>query len=117
MREALEIYRELGDVKGQASVLWGLSTARIIDHDYATAEVLLREALALYRKAGDSFGIGWALHMLGLLAATLGNAESAAVDLAAAGPGEGVHAAQVTRQSRPLDAPVQPLPHRLEGEL
>ncbi len=81
MREALEIYRELGDLKGQASVLWGLSTARIVNLDYEAAELSLREALVLYRAVGDSFGIGWTLHMLGLVAGTIGSAESAAVDL------------------------------------
>lgn len=84
MEEALLIYRELGDVHGQASVLWGLSMPLIVDHEYEAANASLREALVLYRKADDRFGIGWALHMLGMVSVTQGQPAEAAVHLAEA---------------------------------
>jgi tetratricopeptide (TPR) repeat protein len=71
MNQALEIYRELGDLAGQAAVLWGASTPLIAQGRYDEATASLEEALRLYRQIDDRFGTAWAEYMLGLIAITL----------------------------------------------
>jgi tetratricopeptide (TPR) repeat protein len=66
------LYRELGDVGGQAAVLWGISAPLITEHHYDEARQSLEDALALYRTVGDAFGIGWSLYMMGMIDATIG---------------------------------------------
>lgn len=78
MREALELFRELGDGGGVARSLWGLGNAAYFEGAYATAVPLLQEAEELFRKADDRFGLAWCLHTLGLTANKLNDWERAA---------------------------------------
>jgi hypothetical protein len=68
MREALALFRELGDVRGQASALWGLAIASVVARDYPASKEQLLEGLKLYEQIDDGFGIAWSHHMLGLVA-------------------------------------------------
>jgi predicted ATPase/class 3 adenylate cyclase len=77
MEEALGLYRDLGDLRGQASALWGLSTSSIVHRDYDAAIAQLNEGLKLYEQIGDGFGSGWSHHMLGLIEITRKNLDPA----------------------------------------
>jgi predicted ATPase/class 3 adenylate cyclase len=66
MREALELYRELGDEAGIARSLWALSMSVAADGDVATAMTYAEESLEMSRRRGDRFQAGWAAHMVGL---------------------------------------------------
>jgi tetratricopeptide (TPR) repeat protein len=66
LEEALAIYRELGDVGGEANILWGLGSVSFFTANANVAEGWYREALELHRKAGNRSMEAWSLHMLGL---------------------------------------------------
>jgi predicted ATPase/class 3 adenylate cyclase len=70
MEQALRMYRELGDIGGQAAVLWGIASPLVAELRYGEAINSLEQALLLYRQVDDSFGIGWAQYMLGQIAIT-----------------------------------------------
>jgi predicted ATPase/class 3 adenylate cyclase len=63
--EALALFREIGDVRGQANVLWGIGNRHyfLLTGDVGEAEFL--EALELFRQVGDVTMEAWSLHMLG----------------------------------------------------
>jgi predicted ATPase/class 3 adenylate cyclase len=69
MEEALDIYRQLGDMGGQGNLLWGLGSFHYFTADAATAETWYRRSLDLHRAAGDRTMEAWSLHMLTLSAA------------------------------------------------
>ncbi len=77
VEEALELYRELGDLRGQAGGVWALAMAASFGGDLMTGRRLLSESLQLNESLGDRFGSGWALHFLGLIEATEGNLDEA----------------------------------------
>jgi predicted ATPase/class 3 adenylate cyclase len=64
-QEALELYREIGDLRGQANVLWGMGDNEYFAGAADAGEARFREALALFRQVGDVTMEAWALHMLG----------------------------------------------------
>jgi predicted ATPase/class 3 adenylate cyclase len=79
LQEALAIYRELGDERGEANVLWGLGNRRYFENVIDPDSPDLRLALVKFRKVGDRTMEGWTLHMLGsalLRAGQLGEARS-----------------------------------------
>jgi tetratricopeptide (TPR) repeat protein len=61
----LEIYRELGDVRGEAHCLDTLGTILCLMDDYEVGRPLVLESLRLYRTLGDQRGIATALLDLG----------------------------------------------------
>ncbi|MBI2776151.1 MAG: tetratricopeptide repeat protein [Chloroflexi bacterium] len=63
--EALALFREVGDVRGQANVLWGMGNRRYFSLTPDSGEDQFREALALFRSVGDVTMEAWSLHMLG----------------------------------------------------
>jgi predicted ATPase/class 3 adenylate cyclase len=65
--ESLALFRELGDERGEAAVLWALSIADYGTNDLDAARTHVEEALVLYRKFDDLFGLGWAYHLRGLV--------------------------------------------------
>jgi predicted ATPase/Tfp pilus assembly protein PilF len=71
--ESLEIYRELGDWQGMASMLIKLGNAAMEAGDYGQASDCLQEALSLWRELDDQHGIARALISLGFTAMRLGN--------------------------------------------
>ncbi|HET8569395.1 MAG TPA: adenylate/guanylate cyclase domain-containing protein [Candidatus Limnocylindria bacterium] len=67
LTEALGIYRRLGDERGIANVLFGLvNLAPDSREEVDAAGENAREAVALNRRLGDPFALGWSLHMRGL---------------------------------------------------
>jgi tetratricopeptide (TPR) repeat protein len=66
-REALEIFRELGDTAGEAKCLWALSWSALQRMDVQQAREYLVAAERAFRELGDVFGLGWALHSIGIL--------------------------------------------------
>jgi predicted ATPase/class 3 adenylate cyclase len=64
--EALTIYRELGDIGGEANLLWALGSVYFFTANADVAEGWYRQALELHRKAGNRSMEAWSLHMLGL---------------------------------------------------
>ncbi|HSD84004.1 MAG TPA: tetratricopeptide repeat protein, partial [Anaerolineae bacterium] len=65
---SLEIYRELGDVQGEAHCLDTLGTIACLMDEYEVGRPLVLESLRLYRTLGDQEGIITALLDLGGLA-------------------------------------------------
>jgi tetratricopeptide (TPR) repeat protein len=63
--EALALFRELGDLRGQANVLWGIGNREyfLLTGDGGHAQFV--EALGLFRAVGDVTMEAWSLHMLG----------------------------------------------------
>jgi predicted ATPase/class 3 adenylate cyclase len=66
LEEALALYQEIGDVRGEANVIWGLGSFYYFGADAAAAEDWYRRALEMHRAAGDRTMEAWSLHMLGL---------------------------------------------------
>ncbi|HEY4226759.1 MAG TPA: adenylate/guanylate cyclase domain-containing protein [Candidatus Limnocylindrales bacterium] len=84
LEEALAIYRELGDERGEANVLWGLGNRRYFENEIDPGSEDLRLALVKFRKVGDRTMEGWSLHMLGSALIRLGRLDEAREDLLAA---------------------------------
>jgi predicted ATPase/class 3 adenylate cyclase len=65
LEEALALFREVGDVRGQANVLWGMGNREyfLLTGDAGRDQFL--EALELFRSVGDVTMEAWSLHMLG----------------------------------------------------
>jgi tetratricopeptide (TPR) repeat protein len=77
LAEALVLYDELGDDVGRANVHWALAIADGLSGDPEAARHHLREAIERYRRTGDAFGIGWTLHIIGLIEGSLGRIDEA----------------------------------------
>jgi predicted ATPase/class 3 adenylate cyclase len=73
--EALRIYREIGDVRGEANVLWGLGNYLYFQAGAGDGIPRFREALALFRVIGDRTMEAWALHMLGSSSIRIGEVD------------------------------------------
>jgi predicted ATPase/class 3 adenylate cyclase len=84
LAEALALYRELGDDRGEANVLWGMGNQRYFSNDFNPASADLALALEKFRKVGDRTMEGWTLHMLGSAYVRVGRLEEARRDLGAA---------------------------------
>jgi tetratricopeptide (TPR) repeat protein len=73
MREAIAIYREIGDRLGMARALWGEANVIWTQNPPVDSEPFLRsrddalEALAIFLEAGDTFMTGWCTYTLALL--------------------------------------------------
>jgi len=65
LNEALALYRELEDLRGQANVLWGIGNREYFQREGDGGEARFREALGLFRRVGDVTMEAWSLHMLG----------------------------------------------------
>jgi predicted ATPase/class 3 adenylate cyclase len=65
--EALAVYRELGDGAGVASVSWALAFVALAIPDIPLARRHLQESIEIQRSSGDPFGLGWGLHLLGMI--------------------------------------------------
>ncbi|HJP89724.1 MAG TPA: tetratricopeptide repeat protein [Candidatus Limnocylindrales bacterium] len=84
LNEALGLYREIGDDRGEATVLWGIGNGHYFSGDVDPASEDLALALAKFRKVGDRTMEGWTLHMLGSAYTRLGRLPEARRDLEAA---------------------------------
>jgi predicted ATPase/class 3 adenylate cyclase len=77
LREAVDIYREIGDKGGEGNVVWGLGSFYYFTADAATAEGWFRRSLDLHRAAGDRTMEAWSLHMIALAATGQRHADEA----------------------------------------
>jgi tetratricopeptide (TPR) repeat protein len=75
--ESLVLFRELGEVRGQADALCNRAGTRLSQNDYARAEPMLLEALALYRQIDFPIGTATALSYLGMSAKEQGDFDRA----------------------------------------
>ena len=71
-REAVAIYRELGDDAGLTNALWGVGNSLFFTEQWARSAESYAEALALARRTGNDFMLNWSLHMLGASVTMLG---------------------------------------------
>ena len=81
LRDALEIYRAIGDERGEANVLWGMGNMRYFAGAVDPSSEDLRLALEKFRKVGDRTMEAWTLHMLGGAYIRLGRLPEARKDL------------------------------------
>ena len=62
---ALEIYRRIGDRRGEANALWALGNYHYFHESPGDGVEQFRLALELFREFGDRTMEAWSLHMLG----------------------------------------------------
>ena len=67
VEEALPLFRELGDDAGVARCLWAIGNIHYFLGANDAAKVPLDEAIAVNRRIGDQFSLGWALHTRALV--------------------------------------------------
>jgi tetratricopeptide (TPR) repeat protein len=68
LEDALAIYREIGDERGEGNVLWGLGNMRYFSFARSPDDTGLEEfelALEKFRRVGDRTMEAWSLHQLG----------------------------------------------------
>jgi predicted ATPase/class 3 adenylate cyclase len=65
LEEALKLYEELGDVRGIASVRWGLGNKKYFSEQADTGIQDFLAALEGFRQVGDKTMEAWSLHMVG----------------------------------------------------
>src|SRR6185369_9486726 len=63
--EALALFRELGDVRGEANVLWGKGNAKYFSLRPDSGVEEFMSALDKFRSVGDRTMEAWSLHMAG----------------------------------------------------
>jgi len=79
--QALEIYREIGDRRGESGTLNNLAIVARSQGDFAASKVHHEQALSIKRKTGDRWGEGASLNGLGLVFADQGDYASARIYL------------------------------------
>ena len=77
LEEALALYREVGDERGQANVLWGIGNKRYFGRAPDAGAEYLEEARQIFKRVGDRTMEAWSLHMLGVGKLRLGEVEVA----------------------------------------
>jgi predicted ATPase/class 3 adenylate cyclase len=65
LAEALAIYRELGDRRGEGNVLWGMGNKKYFTDADDGGVTEFQAALDAFREVGDRTMEAWALHMVG----------------------------------------------------
>jgi predicted ATPase/class 3 adenylate cyclase len=65
LAEALAIYRELGDRRGEGNVLWGMGNKKYFKDADDGGVTEFQAALDAFREVGDRTMEAWALHMVG----------------------------------------------------
>jgi predicted ATPase len=65
LEEALALYREIGDERGEANVLWGKGNMLYFRGRVDPGSEDMRLAMEKFRKVGDRTMEAWTLHMLG----------------------------------------------------
>jgi non-specific serine/threonine protein kinase len=84
LEDALAIYREIGDERGEANVLWGLGNMRYFAYSQGDPDTGANEfALALekFRRVGDRTMEAWSLHQLGSAYLRMGRLDDAEAEL------------------------------------
>ncbi len=75
LEQALPIYRDLADEAGISGCQWAIGNLLYFGRSYDRAIGALDEAIELFRKSGNRFGLGWALHTRSLCALRTGDVE------------------------------------------
>jgi predicted ATPase/class 3 adenylate cyclase len=70
--ESLALYAQLGDDAGVARTHWALGSIAHYQADYQSARRHLDLCLPTFRRLDDRFSLGWALHLLGVVAVKTG---------------------------------------------
>jgi len=65
LTKARELFRKMGNARGEANALWGLGNYRYFRNFPDQGVVEFREALDMFRRDEDRTMEAWALHMLG----------------------------------------------------
>ncbi len=65
IERARDIYRRIGDRRGEANALWALGNSLYFRARPGNGEDEFRQALAIFREVGDRTMEAWSLHMLG----------------------------------------------------
>ena len=65
-QEALDLYRRVGDRRGEGNVLWAMLDIEILRLRPDAALALGDECLRIFRETGDRFMLAWTQYMLGL---------------------------------------------------
>ena len=65
-QEALDIYRRLGDRRGEGNVLWAMLDIEVLRLHPDAALALGEECLRIFSESGDRFMLAWTQFMLGL---------------------------------------------------
>jgi tetratricopeptide (TPR) repeat protein len=81
LHQALEIFRAIGDERGEANVLWGLGNMQYFMDEIDPGSVDMALALEKFRKVGDRTMVAWTLHMLGGAKLRKGMLDEARADL------------------------------------
>lgn len=74
-REALELFRRLGDEAGTAKGLWGMLNVYYFGRDWSSAMEYADQAVAAFEKLDDRFMLAWSYHMKGLVQQLSGDLE------------------------------------------
>jgi predicted ATPase/class 3 adenylate cyclase len=75
--EAANLYTELGDSAGLARCKWAIGNVHYFLEEYPDAIPALEEAIGHFRRLGDNFSLGWALHTRSLVGINTGNVATA----------------------------------------
>jgi tetratricopeptide (TPR) repeat protein len=81
LEEALALYREIGDERGEANVLWGKGNMLYFRGQIDPGSEDMRLAMEKFRKVGDRTMEAWTLHMLGGALIRAGRYDEARQDL------------------------------------
>ena len=71
LNEALPMYRDLGDEPGVSQCLWSLGQCYYQQGQVDAARDSIDQAIALFRRLGNQFGLGWGLFTRAILALQL----------------------------------------------
>ncbi|MBI2763724.1 MAG: adenylate/guanylate cyclase domain-containing protein [Chloroflexi bacterium] len=75
LAEALALYEEIGDLRGQANVLWAMGNRAYFRAEDGNGRAHFSNALDRFRQVGDVTMEAWSLHMLGSAVLRLGEVE------------------------------------------
>jgi tetratricopeptide (TPR) repeat protein len=81
LEEALALYREIGDERGEANVLWGKGNMLYFRGQVDPGSEDMRLAMEKFRRVGDRTMEAWTLHMLGGALIRAGRYDEAKRDL------------------------------------
>ncbi|MBI3751992.1 MAG: hypothetical protein HY263_10120, partial [Chloroflexi bacterium] len=81
LEEALGLYHELGDERGEGNVLWGLGNKSYFSRAGDGGAEKFAQALERFRHVGDRTMEAWSLHMLGGAQVRLGQLDAAGDNL------------------------------------
>jgi predicted ATPase/class 3 adenylate cyclase len=75
--EALKLYQEVGDRRGEAKVLWQISNSHLVRNEWKQCLENAQKSLEIFREFDDRFSSGWALHSIGIAWIGLGDLDEA----------------------------------------